>query len=161
MKRWGKKHTWIAVAILVAGVFAAMIFSRQPMSGLTAESLEIARQKWRTSGIRSYELRYEMYEAEYFVRVREGVVLDLLRDGRETQTHQEAYYTVEGILDVLELELESRDDPKSPFGSSPETTFLRVRFHPEHGYVEQYLRAIGGTGRSQTIKLVEFKRLDD
>jgi hypothetical protein len=119
-------------------------------------SLEEARQRWETAGIADYTWRYEMAGGEFVVRVRGGEVVELTRDGLKATSNRPEEFTVVGVFDVLERELDLLDDPANPFGGDRQTTLLRVRFHPELGYVERYLRAVGGSGRSTSLESLEL-----
>ena len=65
-------------------------------------------------------------------------------------------YSVEGLFDILELDLENLADPNGPFGHSAQKVIVRVRFNREFGYIERYLRS-GGMIRGATIEVISFR----
>lgn len=148
------KRIWICSIILALGlVVGAFVLLREAMVPLNREILDEARDKWERAEIDDYEMVFTMADGEYAVRVHAGRITSLTRDGQSTTTHRPMDFTVDGLFDTLERELEAIDDPASPLGGDARTTLLRVRFNPEFGYVERYVRVVGGTGRSNTIVL--------
>ena len=145
--------------LVVGGAVVAFVLAREPMSPLTLEALEAARTKWRQTGITNYELTYDMAGGTYNVRVRAGRVMTLTRDGEPTTSHRPTDFTVDGLFNTLERELDLLDDPNSPFGGDRSTILLRVQFDQERGYVSRYLRAVGGSGRSEKIQVQHFAPL--
>jgi len=81
-------------------------------------------------------------------------------DGRPPTTTDLNAYSVDGLFDTLEQELDNLTDPAGPFTGQAGTVMMRVRFNPEFGYVERYLRSSGGHGRGASIELLEFTRRD-
>lgn len=142
--------------LLVLVMVGTLLVLRRPMEPLSLDALEAARRTWAAAGIDDYDMRYAMAGGAYFVSVRQGHVVTLTRDGERTTTHRPQDYSVDGLFDILELELEGLTRPGNPFGADPATTLLRVHFHSKLGYVERYLRAVGGTGRSYGIEVIEF-----
>ena len=144
------------VAVSVVGV-GFLILVREPTAELTRENLEEAREKWEVSGVSDYRLAMLVRGATYEIRVVDGVVVSLIRDGVAATSHRPADYAVDGWFDTLERELELLEGPDNPFGGDRTTSFLRVRFHPRWGYVERYVRAIGGSGRSSELQVIAFE----
>ena len=65
-------------------------------------------------------------------------------------------YSVEGLFDILELDLENMAAPDSPFGPAAQQVIARVRFNREFGYIERYLRS-GGMVPAGAIELISFR----
>lgn len=147
--------TLIALLVLGLGV-AAIIYLRRPMVRLNTENLQAARRQWSANGVQNYDMSFSMAGSTYTVRVRDGRIADLRSADTKISTNRPADYTIDGIFDILEMELDALSSPRNPFGGDESTTFLRVRFHPQLGYVEGYLRAVGGTGRSYGIEVIDF-----
>lgn len=131
---------------------------REPMESLTAEALHEARTRWREAGIRDYEIRYDMHGSRYDVRVRDGLVVDLKVGGKQPVNADWGAYSVEGLFEVLEMELENLADSYGPFGSQAGSIIARVRFNEEHGHIERYLRSGGVGGLPVAIQLLDFVR---
>jgi len=146
----------MAVAFLV-GLGATLFLLREPMSPLEAADLARARQTWAQAGIRDYDMRYRMHGSTYDVTVRDKIVTDLTVEGQPARTDDWASYSVEGLFDLLALELENLSDPTGPFRGRAETIVARVRFHETYGFVERYLRAGGGMPRGASIELLSFE----
>ena len=145
-------------AIVAAGCAAtfALFALREPMVSLTQENLDNARHKWREAAVSDYVLVMLVHGGEYEVRVAAGRVVSLTRDGASANSYRPEDYAVTGIFDTLERELELVSRPDNPLGGDATTTLMRVRYHPRWGFVERYLRAVGGTGRSETIEVSSF-----
>jgi hypothetical protein len=142
-----------AVGLMGLGVLCVLVF-REPMETLTADALAEARSRWMRAGVRSYAMELKFGDGQYHVTVVDGAVTELLRDGQTAHSNRPADFSVEGVFDTLERELELKDAPNTPFGGN---AILQVRFDPKRGYVHRYLRAVGGAGRSTIINV---ERLD-
>jgi hypothetical protein len=59
------------------------------------------------------------------------------------------------------MELENLADPAGPFAGRAESVLARVRFNPDLGYPERYLRSAGGFGRGADIQVLEFIKHSD
>jgi hypothetical protein len=167
---------WIAGVAVPTGLVAALLVLREPMEPLTTARLEEAERQWSAAGIRDYEARYLMHDSEYRVVVRDGIVGELTLGGAPATTAQRGAYSMDGLFELLHLELEmfapQERDPGTDPGVAPgaggrgsagpalPAVLLRVRFHPDLGYIERYLRAGATAGRDVTIELHSFRRLD-
>lgn len=145
------RGTALATLVLIAVMVAAILILREPMEAFTRQRLDEARKSWEQAGFLDYNMSLEMAGNAYRVEVRGGMVRRLTQNGRTTTTHRPQDFSVTGLFDTLERELEIRDDPRNAFGGEPANTILRARFHPKLGYPERYLRVVGGTGRSLAI----------
>jgi hypothetical protein len=157
MRRFTKTNILSAFVAFVIGLVAFLLVVREPTVPLTAEGLSDARWRWREAAVRDYEIRYRMQTSEFAVRVRGGTVIEATVDGRPVTSADLGSYGVEGLFDVLELDLENLSGPNGPFAGQFGNVIVRVRFHETLGYVERYLRS-GGMGRGASIELVEFRR---
>ncbi len=143
-------------AAFIVGAGGAVFWFREPMGPLTREALATARQQWRAAGIRGYSVRYRMHGSEYSIQWRDGIVEHALVDGRPPTTTDLNAYTIDGLFDTLELELDNLEDPAGPFAGYAKTVLMRVRFNHNLGYVERYLRSSAGQGRGASIEMIEF-----
>jgi len=165
MERWSglprRRNVYIAFATFGLGVLAAVVWFREPTQPLTREALDAARQRWRDSGVRTYEARYRMNGSLCEVRCREGIVEDLIVDGRISNTAEVRSYSIDGLFDLLELEFANLHDPTGPFGENAPSMMARVRFNVQFGYPERYVRSGGGgMARGASIEMVIFNRLN-
>lgn len=140
-----------ACGFLVA-LAGTVLWCREPTEALTRESLRLARERWHRAAVSSYVLRYRMHASLFEVHVQDGIVEEVTVDGqRPTSTNRRAY-GVDGLFDTLEQELDlvAESGEASPL-------HLRVRFSPEFGYIERFLRSASGIGKPASIQDVEFR----
>ncbi len=145
----------------VVGLLGAVWGLREPVVPLTAEALAGARDLWAKADIRDYDVSYRMHGSLCEVKVRDGVVTELEVDGRQSRSADWGSYSMVGLFDLLELELENMDDPNGPFVGGNETVVARVRFNADHGYVERYLRAGGGLPQGATITMIALTVIEE
>ncbi len=158
MSRARKTKYLVMAAAFIAGFTAALLWLRQPMSPLTRESLAAARQRWRDAAVPAYSARYRMHGSEYAIEWRNGIVENALVNGRPPTTTALHAYTIDGLFDTLEEELDNLTDPGGPFAGRVGAVLMRARFNDRLGYVERYLRSSGGHGRGASIEMIEFAR---
>lgn len=142
----------------VLAVVVMILFVREPTEALSTEALRAAKQRWTQAGVADYRLRYRMHDAVYDVKVEDRVVTGATVDGRVPRTGDLNAYSVEGLFNTLDQELDNLNDPRGPFAGITNTVLMRVRFNEELGFLERYLRSSGGQGRGVSIELIEFVR---
>ena len=158
MKRSARFNLPLMGVAFLATLAVTWFVIREPMEPLTAESLREARIRWREADIHDYEIRYDMHGSRYDVRVRDGLVVDLKVGGKQPVSADWGAYSVEGLFDVLDMEVENLTDSYGPFGSQAGSVIARVRFNQEHGHIERYLRSGGVGGLPVAIQLLDFVR---
>jgi hypothetical protein len=151
-----KNYVLLMLAAFGLGAAGALFWLREPMEPLTREALAAARQRWRSAGISDYELRYRMQASAYVVRFRNGIVHDVKVNDKVPTSGNWSAYGVEGLFEMLGQELDNAADPAGPFAGG-KAILLRVRFHPQRGYVERYLRSSGGGARGAAIDQVTLR----
>lgn len=161
MKSQTKTNIVIAFIAFSVGVIATIALLREPMEPLTDHALEVAHQHWRLAGIRNYDLHFKMNGSEYKVTVRQGLVYKLLVNGKASTAADKQAYSVNGLLELMQLELENLNDPAGPFAAFKEIMIARVRFNSRLGYVERYLRSGMGQAKGAFIELIRFQRIDN
>ncbi len=149
-RRWGKV-LWLGPLGLLAGLIAAALAAREPTERLTAANLAAARQRWTAAGLRDYSLDLDIGGTLYEVEVQRGAVISLRVGGHAAASHDAQSYSVDGWFSTLELDLELAADPHGPLAGGAE--LLRVRFHPQLGYPERYVRAVSSAGRTQVVQV--------
>lgn len=161
MRRFTTRTNFLLMsAAFVVSSGGAILWYREPMIPLTREVLAAARQRWRAAGVRGYAVRYRMNGSEYAIDWRDGIVERASVDQRPATTADLNAYSIDGLFDTLEQELDNLSDPAGPFAPQAGTVLMRVRFNPKFGYVERYLRSSGGHGRGASIEMVEFALRD-
>lgn len=156
MTRTTRTNLILMCAAFMIGAGGAVLWFREPMSPLTREVLAAARQRWRAAGVRGYAVRYRMHGSEYAIEWRDGIVEEASVNNRPPTTADLNAYSIDGLFDTLEQELDNLTDPAGPFAGYAGTVLMRARFNPSFGYVERYLRSSGGHGRGASIELIEF-----
>lgn len=149
------KNVLIAFGAFGAGLIVAIVATRDPLDALTPELLSAARDRWQSAAIDDYDLRYAMHGSDYDVQVRGGIVTDATVDGQPPRNANLGDLSMDGLLRVVQMECDALTDQSGPFASGSQGVIARVRFHPELGYLERYLRSGGGFGQSAAID-VEF-----
>lgn len=149
-----RRNIVVAVTAFVVGGCGAILYLREPTEPLSPESLARARTHWQESGIQSYDVKYTMGGSLYEVRVRNGLVAELLVNKQVPTVAQPGAYSIPGLLDTLAAEWENKNDASKPFGDN---VVARVRFHRQWGYPERYVRGGTGVSRGGKIEMLEFK----
>ncbi len=123
--------------LLVAGLIGLVVYNNQ--FRLTAEKLEAAKARWRDAGIRNYQIKVEVSggtTGSYVVDVRDGAIHQATLNGKPfAQLDQAEPWTVPGLFQVLERDLENDAKPGSP------ATYTKVRFDPQDGHPIRYVRS--------------------
>ncbi len=151
-----RRNLIIAATAFLLGLLAALLYLREPTIPLTQEALTQARQRWRNAGIRSYRATYRMHGSLYEVEVRNGLVAAITVNGQTPSIAQPSAYSIEGLLDTLQTELENINDSSNPLGTPPGNVVARVRFDDNLGYPERYIRGGTGLSRGSTLEMLQF-----
>lgn len=160
MRLVNRRNVLLMLLALPVGTLAGVWITREPTIPLTRESLDAARRHWRESEPPSYELEYRMAGASYRVIVKSGRVDEATVNGKPPTSGDWNAYSVDGLFTTLEQELENVADATGAYADRKDTLLMRVRFNPELGYVERYLRSGGGIGRGAAIEGVKLRRLE-
>ncbi len=146
-----------------------VLATRNPLPELTPSQLEQARRRWQQHGPASYQMTISLEpppggntpESGRRIRVRvtgHQAVSVTQHPGGELPRRSWDYWTVPGLFDVLQRELENRQHPQRAFGvSDPRMVVLRCRFDPQYGYPRQYQRVVRGRGLQSRWEVVEFR----
>ena len=148
---------WLLTLLVLIGIAIAWSIIREPMQPLTPEGLVAARQKWHDAHIQDYDMKLQISgtAGRVDVQVREDKVVDLHVNGEPASTGEPHSYTVDGLFDILERESEMSRDPSSPLAGQGKA-IVRVHFDEKYGLPRRYLRVIGGTNRSNEMKVMQF-----
>jgi len=159
--RISKAHILLGALAFAIGGVISLIGLRERTEPLTTDLLRDARTRWEAHGIADYDLRYRMHGSLYAVSVRGGIVISMRVDGIEPRSADLAAYSVEGLFDTLEMELEGLADPRGPFAGGNRAVLMRVRFNASLGYVERYLRSGGGGRQGVAIEVLAFEPINN
>lgn len=138
------------------GLIAALLYLRVPTVPLTQEALNRARQRWNDAGIRSYRATYRMHGSLYEVEVRDGFVASITVNGQTPSIAQPGAYSVEGLFDTLQAEIENINDASNPLGTPAGNVVARVRFDARQGYPQRYIRGGTGLNRGSTLEMLNL-----
>jgi hypothetical protein len=138
-----------AVAFALVGIILSVgyfVVERIPL--LTELELDAAKKCWQERGPVSYDIDIELRGAQpghVQVKVRNRVAADETRDGRVPQKHTWETWTVPGMFDTLETDMEIAENPEHAIQAAPGTRWqLRCEFDPQLGYPRRYHRLASG-----------------
>jgi len=147
---------WLLAVGLGLGTLTALVVRQDGLRELRAEDLVQARELWRRARLLSYSARVEvradrLEHGRFDIEVRDGAVTRAVQNGIPT-SGSGAAYTIDGLFELLEREIELAAEPDNGFGApAGYRVYLRVRFHPRLGYPERYRRSVGGTANGVEI----------
>jgi hypothetical protein len=151
-----------ALVTLVVIVVVAAIARRQSAPPLTAEALTAAQERWQTQGPADYRMELTVtgrQASRYEVEVADGKPTRVLRDGRPTTPRTWHYWTVPGLFEVIEHDIECSEDPTRGFGARRGSeAVLRAVFEPQLGYPRRFERLIlGEPNLDMTWEITSFE----
>lgn len=155
---------------VVAGVFVMLaavaalvvVWRRQAAPALTGEAIQAAQQTWSAHGPADYRMDLVVtgrQASSYHVEVRGGKPTQVLRNQRPTTPRTWHYWTVPGLFEVMEHDIECSDDPTEGFGAAPGSqAVLRAVFDAQLGYPRTFERLILGEPHlDMTWQIIRFE----
>lgn len=141
--------------LLVVGV---LVF-RQSVPRLSQADFDAAVERWQSHGPASYDCEIVIFgnrPGNVQVQVRNGQVVKMVRDG-EIPTARRTWdvWTVEGMFDTIERELEIAEHPEQALGGSSQPT-LYARFDGTLGYPEIFRRSVPGGQQEMAWEITRF-----
>jgi len=138
-----------SIAFALASLVLALEFfvvERIPL--LTELELEAAKKRWQEHGPVSYEMDIELRGAQpgrVQLSVRNRVVAAETRDGRVPKEHTWETWTVPGMFNTVETDMEIAENPEQTIQAAPGTKWqLRCEFDPKLGIPRRYHRLASG-----------------
>jgi hypothetical protein len=132
------------VCVIVALEF--FVVERIPL--LTESELNNAKKLWGEHGPVSYDMDIELRGAQpgtIQTKVRDRVVEAETRNGRVPAKHTWETWSVAGMFETLEQDMEIAENPETVIGASPGTKWqLRCEFDPKLGIPRRYHRLVSG-----------------
>lgn len=151
---------WIALG-LALGLAAGLLLARKPGAPLTPERLAEARARWQAHRPVDYELEIQMRGAVRDLRrieVRDGEVVEMTTGGAPVPREAWSYWTVDGLFEFLEDELDNASRPAEAYGvDDPRRVVVRVAFDRRWGYPSFFLRHVLGRGQSVEWTVTSFE----
>jgi hypothetical protein len=126
---------------------------------LSAEALDAARRRWDQQGPDSYNLDLLIsgrQTGRFHVEVRGGRPTFVTRNGRQPPRRTWDVWTVPGMFDIIDEEVDQAHDPAGGFSARGGQAVLRAHFHPRYGYPETYQRIILGASEEIEWKVTRF-----
>ena len=123
--------------------------------------LEEAEAKWNSSKPSSYRMVVSMEgdrveRGEFDVRVENGMVTELNRNGQAVSLKSGQDYSMEGLFKMVREEMDLAKNP-SLFGApAGYSAYLMARFDGRTGGLLQYRRSVGGISNSIDIQVSSF-----
>lgn len=150
----------VAGLVLVIGFMLRA--RRDALPPLTSEALQSAHELWKQRGSKDYQMNIVVTGSQseiYHVEVRGGRPTGV-RYGNGLPVKRRAswqYWTIDGLLGVLDHDLRYIDDPARGFGAHPgSAVILRARFDAERGFPEEYERVILSPASQMRWKVLDF-----
>jgi hypothetical protein len=141
---------------LMLGLF---LFLRDSLPRIAAADLAAARARWQSEGPRDYDLKLELtgnQSGRLVVQVRDGRPLRVDRQpGQSPPQRTWDYWTVAGLLDVIQGELDCAADAAQDPNSPP--IIVRGEFDPRYGYPARFRRTSLGGGAEIGWRVLAFE----
>ena len=139
-----KSTLWICAVLVV--VVAAVIYFRKPGLPLTADLLEVAKERWKENAVTEYSLALQVSGANeglHEIEVKDGKVVGMSVDGVPVPEHVWVYWNVEGMFRFMAEELLRRENPKDAYGvEDKERVLLHAKFNGKYGYPQRFMRHV-------------------
>lgn len=136
------------VFALASLVLALEFFVVERIPLLTESDLNAAKKRWQEHGPVSYDMDVEIRGAQpgrVEVNVRNRVVTAETRDGRVPKEHTWDTWTVPGMFNTLETDMEIAENPEQAIQAPLGTKWqLRCEFDPVLGIPRRYHRLASG-----------------
>jgi hypothetical protein len=151
----------LPMVICIVGVgLLLQTFVGQKIPELTQEELEKAEALWTSAGPSSYEMDLEILQGRpgtVHIEVQNGEISAMTRDSRAPAQHTWRYWSVPGLFETLERELEMAEDPVHEVGAAAGTRWqLRCEFDPAYGYPRRFHRYVSGGGPEVYWRVTSF-----
>lgn len=149
-----------ALACIVGWAVLLRMFAAQRIPELTGAEFEDAERLWDRTGPKSYEMDLEILRGRpgtVHIEVRNGEITAMTRDGRTPAPHTWRYWSVPGLFETVERELEMAEDPVHEVGAAAGTRWqLRCEFDPAYGFPRRFHRHVSGGGPEVFWRVTSF-----
>jgi hypothetical protein len=135
---------WSGIGLVILAI-VAVPYRPGRTEPVTREALAKCEQLWEQSQISSYDWDLGVsgdQTGQYHVEVRNGQPTAITLNGRPAESHAAEYFTVQGVFQTIEEELDLADNPSSQAFPPGSQVWLRMRCHPELGYPVRFIRQV-------------------
>jgi Family of unknown function (DUF6174) len=155
----------ITIACMALGAIAGLlVFAlttiRRPPPPMTQADFEAAVERWHAHGPHDYSMTVELsgrQSGTMVVTVRNTEPTSVKRNGVPTPERTWAYWTIDGLFQIIRVDLEGLDQPERAFdGSDVAHLVQQAEFDAELGYPRRYRRAVQTTGDAIEWEIVRF-----
>ena len=139
----------LGALLTVVAIVAVIAFARRDATpALSIESLAAGRERWQKNGPADYRLDVMVagrQPGRFHVEVSGGEPTEVLRNDRPLARRNWSYWTVPGLFDGVEHDIECSGDPTRGFGARPGSkAVLRAEFDSQLGFPRKFERLILG-----------------
>jgi len=139
----------VSLALAIGCVFLALqYFVAERLPALDEAALEVAIDRWEKNGPASYDMDIDLRGAQpgkIHVEVRDGEVTAETRDGRDPGRSTWGTWSVPGMFDTLERDIQIAANPQEQIQANPGVTWrLRCEFDARYGLPMRYHRMVTG-----------------
>ena len=155
----------ITIGCVVLGVVGGLVLFvltsvRRPPPAMTAEDFQAAFARWDAQRPANYEMqlrRWGRQSGTVQVTVENGQPIAVIEDGTLARPHTWEHWTVDGLFNIIQQDLEGLDQPERAFGvAGAEELAQQAEFDPQLGYPRRYRRAVVSTGDAIEWEITEF-----
>jgi hypothetical protein len=144
---------WTSIVVLV---------SCSGLSTLTPQMIDQAEKQWNANKPSSYRLVVTMSgdrleKSEYDVRVENGLVTSLTRNGKEVNSFQGQDYSMDGLFKIIREEMELSSTPMKLGAGEGYMAYLMAAFDSTTGRIVKYRRSVGGANNTIDIVVQKFE----
>jgi hypothetical protein len=162
-----RSHRSLMVGLLVTVLALACllvvlrVFFAQRTTELTEPRLAEAEELWERAGPANYDMDIEIRGARpgrVHIEVRDDEVTAMMRDGHTPPKRTWNVWSVPGLFETLERELQLAEDPVHEMNAAAGTQLtLGCDFDPQFGYPRQYQRFVSGGGPEVFWQVIRFE----
>jgi hypothetical protein len=151
----------VAILGLASVLVLLRVFVGQRIPELTEDRLAAAEEIWEHNDPASYDMEIEIRGArpgQVHIEVTGGKATAMTRDGRSPPPRTWNVWSVPGMFETLERELELALDPIHEMQAAAGTQLkLRCEFDPQFGFPRRYHRFVTGGGPEVFWEVTRFE----
>ena len=151
-QRLSRRSVLFVLGALAFAIFSLVLslefFVVERIPALTEAALTEAKKRWLQNGPLSYDMDIDLRGAQpgnIVVNVRKRVVMAETRDGKVPKEHTWETWSVPGLFNTIETDMEIAENPEQAIQAAPGTKWtLRCEFDPKLGIPLRYHRMVTG-----------------